>query len=91
MCVRRTDNLGDGATITVNGGHTTVSTTGLTQIDTTVLGSPNAHQALLNGQFGLAGTSGQVSSTETETVSKGAGSGTETALPPKATSRVRVF
>ena len=69
----QTDNLGDGASIYVNNGDVQVSTSGLTGIDTTSLHSSNARQAFLNGQFGLTGTSGQVSSTESESESRASG------------------
>ena len=76
----QTPFFGDGAAISVVNGQVQVSTSGLGQIDTTILnGASNAHQALLNGQFGLTGTSGQMASTETESISNAYGTGTASA------------
>ena len=74
-----TANFGDGVAIQISGGTGTVSTTGLTQIDTAPLGNSTAAQAFQNGQFGTGGNSGQISTTETEPLSNPAG-GSGTAM-----------
>jgi hypothetical protein len=76
----QTPNFGDGVAIQITGGTGTVSTSGLTGIDTAPLGGSTAAQALQNGQFGLTGNSGQIATTETEPASNlNGGSGTSTA------------
>jgi hypothetical protein len=69
----RTSHFGDGVAIQISGGTGTVSTSGLTGINTAPLGSSNASQAFQNGQFGLGGNSGQILTTETEPASNPAG------------------
>jgi hypothetical protein len=76
----QTSNFGDGVAIQISGGKGKVSTSGLTGINTAPLGSSTAAQTFQNGQFGLGGNSGQISTTETEPASNPAGgSGTATA------------
>ena len=76
----QTDNFGDGVAIQISGGKGTVSTSGLSGINTAPLGSSTAAQAFQNGQFGLGGNSGQIATTETEPASNPDGaSGTSTA------------
>jgi hypothetical protein len=76
----QTSNFGDGVAIQISGGKGTVSTSGLTGINTSPLGGSTAAQTFQNGQFGLTGNSGKIATTETEPASNPAGgSGTATA------------
>src|SRR5579871_3755632 len=76
----QTSNLGDGVAITVDNGQVQTSTTSGTGITTTTQnGVSSARQDLLNDVFNPTPATGQVNSSQNETVTRKSGSGSESA------------